>query len=491
MLDANIVNVALPDIATQLHASLNTSQWIISGYLLALAGGLAASAYLAKRFGTRRVYLASLTGFTFASASCALAPGIGWLIALRCAQGFLAAPLVPLAMNMILGGDQNQREELAQGFPPAAGILLFLAPALGPTVGGILIHLSGWPLIFLVNVPFGILGALGTLRTPADLPTDRRADVPFDPLGLLFLGAGLVLATYGTAEAPQQGWGSTSVWPYIACGGVLLLLYIMWALRRPHPAVDLKLLRDRQAALAVALCALASVVTFSMLVLVPIFVEQLQGMSVLTAGLVLLPQGLVTGLGIVAGDRLARRAGVRTSVLLGMVLLALTTASLLALTLTTPAWLTALLLSGRGLAVGLVIQPLLMAMLAGLTPPEVPDGNTLFNVAERLGGSIGIALLITFFTSRLTVHINAVLAHTGIPASQLHLGAGTVSNVPPAIAAQLGQAAVTGFHDTVWMLVALAALGCLAALLLRGHSSTASAKSNAQSHVEEKQPITA
>ena len=361
MLDSNIVNVALPDIATQLHASLNTTQWIISGYLLALAGGLAASAYLAKRFGTRRIYLASLVGFTLASGSCAFAPTIGWLIALRSAQGFLAAPLVPLAMNMLLGGNQNQREEMVEGFPPAAGILLFLAPALGPTVGGILVHFSGWPLIFLVNVPFGVLGTLGALRTPADPPVEPNVGVPFDPMGLLLLGAGLVLATYGTAEAPQRGWGSTSVWPYVASGGVLLFLYIFWALFRPHPAVDLKLLRDPQAALAVALCALASVVTFSMLVLVPIFVEQLQGMSVLTAGLVLLPQGLVTGLGIVAGDRLARRFGVRTSVLLGMLLLALTTASLLALTLATPAWLMALLLSGRGLAVGLVIQPLLMA----------------------------------------------------------------------------------------------------------------------------------
>jgi EmrB/QacA subfamily drug resistance transporter len=491
MLDSNIVNVALPDIATQLHASLNTTQWIISGYLLALAGGLAASAYLAKRFGTRRIYLASLIGFTLASGSCAFAPTIGWLIALRSAQGFLAAPLVPLAMNMLLGGDQNQREELVEGFPPAAGILLFLAPALGPTVGGILIHFSGWPLIFLVNVPFGLLGALGALRTPADPPIGRNVGVPFDPIGLLLLGAGLVLATYGSAEAPQQGWGSTTVWPYVASGGVLLLLYIVWALFRPRPAVDLKLLRDSQAALAVALCALASVVTFSMLVLVPVFVEQLQGMSVLTAGLVLLPQGLVTGLGIVAGDRLARRFGVRASALLGMVLLALTTASLLVLSLATPAWLTAILLSGRGLAVGLVIQPLLMAMLAGLTPVEVPDGNTLFNVAERLGGSIGIALLTTFFTSRVMLHINAVLAPLGIPAGNLQLGAGTVANVPPTIAARLDQAAIAGFHDTIWMLVALAALGCLAALLLRGRAGRAAPENKTQSLVEEKKSVTA
>ena len=128
-------------------------------------------------------------------------------------------------------------------------------------------------------------------------------------------------------------------------------------------------------------------------------------------------------------------------------------------------------------------------MLAGLTPPEVPDGNTLFNVAERLGGSIGIALLTTFFTSRITVHVNGVLAHFGIPVGSLQLDAGTVANVSPAIAAQLGQAAIAGFHDTIWMLVALAVLGCLAALLLRGRAGTATPE-DFQSFVEEKKSVT-
>src|SRR5215831_15300797 len=116
MVDSNIVNVALPDIAAQLHTALDTAQWIISGYLLSLAALLAASAYLAKRFGTRRVYLASLVGFTAASALCAIAPNIDLLIAMRVAQGALGAPLVPLAMSMLLGDASATRD-----IPPAVG----------------------------------------------------------------------------------------------------------------------------------------------------------------------------------------------------------------------------------------------------------------------------------------------------------------------------------------------------------------------------------
>lgn len=462
MVDSNIVNVALPDIATQLHSTLDTAQWILTGYLLALAAGLAASAYLAKRFGTARVYLVSLIGFTLASALCAVAPSIGVLIATRALQGALGAPLVPLAMTLLLGGDNSD----ARGMPAAAGIILFLAPALGPTLGGVLIHLAGWPLIFLVNVPFGILGALGTLRMRDPAARVVDSSVRLDPLGMPLLAIGLTLIIYGATEGPQLGWSSTGVWPELAGGCLLLLAYVIWALRIPHPAVDLKLLRRAQPALAVLLCTVASVVMFSMLVLVPIYIQNLQGQSAIVAGLTLLPQGLVTGLGLLLGAVVARY-GVRVSALLGMLLLTLCTAALVLLTLDTPAWVTALILSGRGLAIGLVIQPLLTAMLADLSSAEAADGNTLFNVAERLGGSIGIAVLITFFTAREQDRVQQVLAHFGISGASQGLSAGSAAQLPPAVRAQLAQAAIAGFHDTIWLLTAISALGLLAALLLR------------------------
>lgn len=469
MVDGLIVNVALPDIATQLHTSLDTVQWVISGYLLALAGGLAATAYLAKRFGTRRVYLLSLVGFTLASALCALAPNVGFLIAMRAMQGALGAPLVPLAMNMLLGD-----EDTRAGFPPAAGIVLFLAPALGPTVGGLLIHVGGWPLIFLINVPFGIMGALGVLRIPARLSPDNGADVRFDPVGMVMLAAGLVLAIYGSTQGPEQGWSSPATWPYLVLGGVFLALYVLWALRRPHPAVDLKLLRHPQTALSVALCTLASIVMFAVLFLLPVYMENLQGLSPLVAGLALLPQGVVTGVGTVLGDWLGRRKGVRFSAALGLAILTISTVALLAMTLDTPAWVTAVILSGRGLAIGLTIQPLLLTMVSELTGDEIADGNTLFNVAERLGGSIGIPLLATFFVVREQIRLDDVPRALGIPGGASALGGGASSaHLSAALKAQLGQAAVMGFHDAIWLLITLSALGFIAALALRERAPAA------------------
>ncbi len=213
LLAGSIVNVALPDIAQQVQSPLATAQWITSGYLLALAVVLPATTFLAKRFGTRRVYLVSLAGFTLASTACAMAPNIAWLIGARVVQGALGAPLVPLAMNLLLG-----RRGKARQLPAAAGMLLFLAPALGPSAGGLLIHVAGWPLIFLVNAPFGLLGILGLLRSGTAAEDDGDGTARFDPIGLVMLAAGFGLAIYGATLGAHGSWLDRAVWPFWAAG---------------------------------------------------------------------------------------------------------------------------------------------------------------------------------------------------------------------------------------------------------------------------------
>jgi EmrB/QacA subfamily drug resistance transporter len=466
MVDSNVVNVALPDIARALHSPLATAQWVVSGYLLALAAVLAASAYLAKRHGTRRVYRAALVGFTAASVLCALAPSIETLIALRALQGGLGAPLVPLAMNLLLGG-----RGAARRMPPTAGMLLFLAPALGPTLGGLLLPVAGWPAIFLINLPVGLLGYLGMWRVPADPADHGDPTVRFDPFGLVLLATGLTAALYGATEGPLEGWTADRVWPFLVGGAGLLTGYVAWAIRRPHPALDVKLLRRGRTALAVGLSSLAAVVMFVMLFLIPIFLQTVQGASPLTAGLTLLPQGLMTGVGTVLGEKLPGRVGLRSSVVVGMAILAASTAALLVVGATTPAAVTAAILIGRGLALGLTIQPLLHAMVGGLTSAEVADANTLFNVAQRLAGSVGISLLATFFQTREHWRVDEVLRGLGVAPNLLEQTPGnavsaSLGSVPLVVREQLAQAAVAGFHDTIWLLIVLAGLGLLASMAL-------------------------
>lgn len=389
MIDSSIVNVAVPDIARELKASLDDVQWVVSGYLLALGVSLAATSYLAKRFGTLRVLMWSMVAFVAASAVCAVAPGIGVLIAARAVQGFAGAPLVPLALSVLLG-----RGGLGGGkVPISAALVLFLAPALGPTLGGLLINAGGWRWIFLVNVPVGLVGILLQRRAPRDVGGSGSRGTPFDPLGFTLLAVGLVGALFGATEGTSSGWTSPLSWAPLGSGLALLVAYTFWALRVPHPAVNLAMVRTRTSILALVLQVLCSVVAFGTVFLMPVFTESVQGHTALATGVALLPQGVIMGVGTWVGQRLSDRVPLRTLVLVGFAVLAVASVFLVGLDRTTPLWVTATILSGRAVAVGFVTTPLLVAMLAPLPEHELADGNTLFNITQRLGGSIGVSIL--------------------------------------------------------------------------------------------------
>ena len=393
-----------------------------AGYLLALAGGLAATAWLTKRFGPRPVYLGALAGFTIASVAWALAHSLQVLVAVRTAQGLLGAPLIPIAMGVLTGGargtNQHSSAQPGQAAMVVMGILLFAGPAAGPTLGGVLIGAFGWPSIFLVNLPFGLLGLIGALQWRAGR-SEADSSARLDPVGMVLLGGGLVLALYGAGQAPTAGWTAPGVWPFGAAGIIVLGAYVAWALRASQPAVNLRLLADRLAAVTVALSVLVSVVSFAALLLIPVYMQSVQGYSALQAGVALLPQGLVVGVGTIVGQRVARSGRLRRGALLGSITLAVMTAALLLIDAATPAWLTALILCGRGLAFGLVTQPLLVTMMGRLSGPDVADGSTLFNIVQRVAGSFGIGLLATLFAQRVQVRVGAELAALHVPAGAL------------------------------------------------------------------------
>jgi len=400
MIDSSIVNVAVEPIARELDASLTTVQWTVSGYLLALGAGLAGTAYLARRFGTRPVYQVSVIAFTFASALCALAPDATVLVAARVLQGLAAAPLVPLAMSMLLGRGSGA----ARSISPLAGIMLFLGPALGPTLGGALIGAGGWRVIFLINVPLGALAAVAVRFVPAALAPGRTPGARFDLPGLVLLAAGLTALLFGASLGAASGWTSAATLAPLTAGGVLLASYAAWALRHDQSALDLSLARQPVPALSMALCALASVVTWAAVFLLPVFVQSVQGRSALAAGLTLLPQGLITGLSTALAPRLLTRLTVRVTVLAGFAVLAVASLGLFLVTETTSLWLIALILAGRSVSIGLIINPLLQALTEPLRPEQLGDANTLFNTGQRIAGSFGIGLLAALYAAQARTH---------------------------------------------------------------------------------------
>ena len=402
MVDSSIVNVAVAPIARQLHASLAVVQWTVSGYLLALGTSLAATAYLARRFGTLPLYSASVIAFTVASAACAGAPDVQVLIVARILQGLVAAPLVPMAMSMLFG-----KSEATRSMPATAGMLLFLGPALGPSIGGALIGTVGWRSIFLINVPVGLVAALAIRRIPAGMAVGPRGGARLDRGGLLLLAAGLALLLLGISRGGTGGWAAPATWLPMVAGGGLLASYAAWASRASRadqPALNLSLARNGRAALAVALCATASVVTFAAVFLLPVFMEEAQGHSALAAGLAMLPQGIITGLSTTFGQRVLRLITVRATVLAGFAVLTAASLGLLAIDAQTPLILTALLLAARSASIGLIITPLLAVLTEPLEQGELNDATTLFSICQRIAGSVGVGLIAALFAQQAAAH---------------------------------------------------------------------------------------
>jgi EmrB/QacA subfamily drug resistance transporter len=418
MLDSSIVNVAIAPIAREMNTSLSAVQWAVSGYLLALGTGLAATPYLARRFGTLPLYSASMAAFTLASASCAAAPNVSALIASRVVQGLVAAPMVPLSMRMTLGSGGARRS-----MSNTAGVLLFLGPALGPTVGGALIGAGGWRSIFLINLPLGLAAALCARAIPGRLAPGRIPGTRLDLPGLGLLGGGLTLVLLAATEGGNQGWNSAACWTPLAIGAGLLAGYAGWSVRAEHPALDLSLVRRAVPALSLTLCALASVVTFAVVFLLPVFVQEVQRRSALATGLAMAPQGVITGLSMMLVQGLLKRISVRTTVLAGFALLAGASLGLLAIGTGTPLYLTAALLAARAASIGLVISPLLVLVTDPLDGGDLGDANTLFNIWQRIAGSFGVGLISALYASH---------ARSAGPVAALHLTGAVVAGISAA-----------------------------------------------------------
>ncbi len=310
-------------------------------------------------------------------------------------------------MSMLLGGRGS-----ARSISPAAGMMLFLAPALGPTLGGGLIALGGWRTVFLVNIPVGLVAVLAARRIPVHLTPGRVRTAPFDLRGLLLLAAGLIGVLFGASQGGTSGWASPASWAPLAGGVLLLTGYTAWAFHVPHPILDLGQLRRRIPTLALLLCALASVVTFAAVFLLPVFMQSVQGHSAAATGLALLPQGIVTGLGTVLGGSLLTRISIRTTVVAGFAILTVASLGLLAIDAYTSLAVTATILTGRAVAIGLVITPLLYAITSTLDTDELADANSLFNIWQRIAGSLGIGLIAALFTTQTHTHGPVPALHT-------------------------------------------------------------------------------
>jgi EmrB/QacA subfamily drug resistance transporter len=437
IMDATIVNVALPTIGRDFHVSPTAVDSIAIAFLVSLAVFIPASGWLGDRFGGKRILLIAIVVFTAASALCGIASSLGELVAFRVLQGAGGGMLAPVGMAM-----------LYRVFPPeerirAAAILTVpttFAPALGPALGGLLTTDLSWRWVFYVNLPIGAAAfGFGVLFLREDRqPHPGRFDLP----GFLLSGLGLGLTMYGVSEGPVKGWHSTDVLATIAAGVVLIAATIVVELRTPEPMLNLRLLSNRLFRSSNGVMVCSSIAFLGTLYAISLYFQDGRGLSALNAGLSTAPEAF----GVMAGAQLATRwfypiFGPRRHITGGLIAVAVSIGLLSLLGPGTSLWWARLLMFALGVAMGQVFVPVQAAAFATITPEATGRASTMFNAVRQLGGAIGVAILTTAIVTVGPVHIVG-----GHPVANLI--AYRVAFLVAAAVALLGTACSLTIHDS-------------------------------------------
>jgi EmrB/QacA subfamily drug resistance transporter len=437
ILDTTIVNVALDTLSRDLRSPLSTIQWASTGYLLSLAMVIPLAGWLSERFGSKRVWMVSVAVFAVGSALCGTAWSAGSLVFFRVLQGFGGGLIMPVGMSVLAqtAGPRHMGRVMS-----VIGVPMLLGPVLGPVLGGLIVTNAPWQWIFYVNVPIAVVSLILAARL---LNSDQgRADVGrLDWLGVALLSPGLAGVVFGLAETETSGGlASTIAWGPIAGGLMLVVLFVRHALRARRPLIDMHLFRSAGFSAAAASVFLLGAALFGAMLILPLYYQVDRGESALSAGLLLAPQGIGAALVMPLSGRLTDRIGGGRVALFGIVVMTLATLPLVGVGPTSSyAWL-ALVLLVRGIGLGCSMMPTMASAYAVVRSDQVPGATSVLNTLQRLGGSIGTALLAVVLSDQARAALGSGAAS----------GGGLIQTLSPAVRAHVAVPLASAFGNTFW-----------------------------------------
>jgi len=409
ILDATVVNTALPRIQAAFGTDLHQASYVATAYTLAQGVVIATSGYLANRYGVKRVYLTSLALFTIGSALCGIAWSMPVLIIFRVLQGAGGATLLPLSLTLVFGAFPPEQRGLANG---VFGIPILAAPAFGPALGGYIAQYVDWRWIFYLNVPSGLIGVILGWRVLRE--SQIQKDLRFDWRGFLILAPGLALLLYGLSNLSYDGWSSIlNVSGPTILALILLVLAVPLELRTKSPLLDLRLFTGRNFLVGNIIIWVATIGLFGATFLLPQYLQALRGLGPSASGLLLMPQGLAAIVGTIISGALYNRLGPRILVIIGAVAITIDTYLLSTLSnLDSSLTLFIPLLIVRGLALPLLTQTTNTLALNEISNRALAGANTVLNITRSVVSSLAVAVLINILQSQQLAH-QAVLRAGG------------------------------------------------------------------------------
>jgi MFS transporter, DHA2 family, multidrug resistance protein len=440
-LDLTVLNLALPTIATDLHASTSDQQWFLDAYSLVLAAAMLPAGLLGDRFGRKKVLLVALILFGASSAACAYAANTGELIAARAVLGVGAAAIFPLSLSIIpvLFAPQERQKAIA-----LMASATFISFPIGPIVGGYLLDHFWWGSVFLINVPVVVLAIVTVAFLLPESRSQMRPSV--DVLGVILSSAGLTGVTYGFIRAGQDGWTNALALAAIAAGAVVLVVFVAWERWltrrsvRVRPLIELRLFRSAGFTWGTTLATLVSFAMFGIFYAMPQYFQEVRGADALGSGLRLLPMigGLVVGM--IGSTRLASPrkaadgadgaaraplASVKGLVMTGFIIMAVSLAFGAGTKAASGTGFAAAWLAGFGLGLGLAMPQTMNVALSALSAERSGSGSAVISAMRQVGATIGVAILGTVLGSVYRGHLS-------------------VTGLPPAVAALAKSSVVAG-----------------------------------------------
>lgn len=406
IIDATIVNVALPTIAGNLGASVDEVSWVATGYILANVCIMPLNGWLTAYLGRKTFYATSLAIFTIASVLCGTATSIGQLVLYRVLQGIGGGALQPTAQAILF-----------ESFPPSKrgqamaifGLGAMVGPAIGPTLGGYIVDNASWPLIFFINLPLGIIAFIMTLAFIPNPDYIAKPKTGVDWTGLALLTSGLASLQYVLERGEHDDWFQSRTIILLTIVAVTTIsIFIYKSLRDRFPLVNLQLFRLRTFMVGNIIGFISGFGLFGVMLILPLFMQTMLGLTAFDTGMALLPGALSTAVSMMILGRFGNRIDPRWLVAAGMLVFGYSAWELGGLTTQAGYWdvFWPRLIQGFGL--GALFVPLSTATLSAVPLSQMANATGLFTLLRQLGGSVGIAILTTLLTHEGAIALNVL-----------------------------------------------------------------------------------
>jgi DHA2 family multidrug resistance protein len=400
------VNVAVPDVMGAFGIGQDKAQWMSSAYTAAMTAGMLMNAWISGVLGERRTFVGSLFFFSICALLGGSAPNEEVLILSRTVQGFTAGVAQPLVMAIIFSVFPAERRGMAMG---VFGLGVVFAPAIGPTLGGMMIEYFSWRYVFYISLPFCALAAvLGLLFMPTrPMP---KVIPPFDWLGFFLLCVALLGLMTGIADGQREGWASDAIVFRLVMGGVATLAFIFWELHTPRAMIDIRIFASLEFSAAALIAFIFGAGMMGSTYVIPVFVQTIIGFTPLQAGLMMMPAGIMLAFIFPIAGRMADAVPASTMIIIGLLLFAAGFAFMIGADGDTTFWTLVGMVMVSRLGLGFINPSLNASSLRAVPADKVRQGAGIANFMRQLGGAFGINLMVAFFQYRTHFHAEALTA---------------------------------------------------------------------------------